>query len=115
MDMPSDNLPAKPRFRRRHSKAFKCEILTACAQPGISVAAVARQFQLNANLIHKWRKDAALQTSAPPEPAAFLPMLHSGGLPNVQVTVSFTLGELQVQWPIEHINQALPWLRALRQ
>lgn len=40
--------------RRRHSGAFKTEVLDACAEPGASIAAVALAFKLNDNLVHQW-------------------------------------------------------------
>jgi transposase len=42
--------------RRRHSAQFKAEVLTACAQPGASLAGVALRFGLNANLVRQWRR-----------------------------------------------------------
>lgn len=42
--------------RRRHSKEFKQQVIAACAQPGASVAAGARSFELNDNLVHQWRR-----------------------------------------------------------
>ena len=42
--------------RRRHSAAFKAQVLAACAEPGASVAAVALSFGLNDNLVHQWRR-----------------------------------------------------------
>lgn len=45
-----------PKQRRRHSAAFKAEVLAACAEPGASVAAVALAFKLNDNLVHQWRR-----------------------------------------------------------
>ena len=41
-----------PKQRRRHSAAFKTEVLAACAEPGASVAAVALAFKLNDTLEH---------------------------------------------------------------
>jgi len=49
--------PRRP--RRRHSVKFKAELLAACAQPGASVASVAQAHGVNANLVHRWRRDAA--------------------------------------------------------
>src|SRR4249919_465676 len=43
--------------RRRHSAELKDKVLAACAEPGASVAAVAQAHGLNANLVHKWRRD----------------------------------------------------------
>jgi transposase len=45
-----------PKQRRRHSAAFKAQVLAACAEPGASVAAVALAFKLNDNLVHQWRR-----------------------------------------------------------
>jgi transposase len=45
--------------RRRHSLEFKERVLAACAEPGASVAAVARLFELNDNLVHRKRLAAA--------------------------------------------------------
>jgi len=42
--------------RRRHSAELKAKVLAACAEPGASVAAVAHAHDLNANLVHKWRR-----------------------------------------------------------
>ncbi|MDM0025914.1 transposase [Variovorax saccharolyticus] len=54
--------------RRRHSAAFKAQVLAACSAPGASVAAVALSFGLNDNLVHQWRRgrgaDAVLATKA---------------------------------------------------
>ncbi|NKI18637.1 transposase [Spongiibacter sp. KMU-166] len=49
--------PVKQR-RRRHSSELKEQVLAACRLPGASVAAVPQQFNINANLIHKWRRAA---------------------------------------------------------
>jgi len=42
--------------RRRHGDDLKAKVLAACDEPGASVAAVARAHDLNANLVHKWRR-----------------------------------------------------------
>ena len=42
--------------RRRHGEELKAKVLAACDEPGASVAAVARAHDLNANLVHKWRR-----------------------------------------------------------
>jgi transposase len=42
--------------RRRHSAQLKEQVLTECAKPGASVAAVAMAHGLNANVVHKWRR-----------------------------------------------------------
>ena len=42
--------------RRSYSEAQRQEILEQVAQPGVSVAAVARRHGINDNLIYTWRK-----------------------------------------------------------
>lgn len=42
------------RRRRKHSPAFKLQVLQSCSQPGVSIAAVALSNGLNANLVRRW-------------------------------------------------------------
>lgn len=58
--MPKD--PQTPRYavRRTHrtySPQFKAELVAACQQPGTSIAALALQQGINANLLHRWLKE----------------------------------------------------------
>lgn len=48
---------AKRRTRRRHEAGLKQRVLAECAVAGASVAKVAMAHGLNANLVHKWRRD----------------------------------------------------------
>lgn len=54
--MQESNLPPVITTKRRHSAAFKRKILELTEQPGASVAAVALEHGVNANLVFKWRK-----------------------------------------------------------
>jgi transposase len=117
MDIVSNNtLPelTSIKRRRRHSPAFKAGVLAACTEPGASVAAVARHYQLNANLVHKWRKSAGDDFNQTPEPPGFLALPMSPAVADTDGKVTLTIGELTIQWPISHINQAVPWLKALQ-
>jgi transposase len=40
--------------RRRHSAELRAGVLQACAMPDASVASVALEHGLNANLAHRW-------------------------------------------------------------
>jgi transposase len=53
--------------KRRHSAAFKRKILELTEQPGASVAAVALEHGVNANLVFKWRR-AKLDRKQPHRP-----------------------------------------------
>lgn len=59
---------AKPHTatRRRHLPEFKARVVDECAQPGASVAAVALSHGLNANLVHRWRRQARQADLCPP-------------------------------------------------
>jgi transposase len=41
------------RRRRTHSAEFKAKVVSACRQPGVSIAAVALANGLNANLLRR--------------------------------------------------------------
>jgi len=57
---------SKQPSRRRHGSELKDKVLAACDEPGASVAAVARAHDLNANLVHKWRRGrGAMSLSSP--------------------------------------------------
>ena len=44
----------KRRSRRSYTKEFKARIVAQCGQGDKSIAQVAMEHQINANLIHKW-------------------------------------------------------------
>ncbi|MEN3291567.1 MAG: transposase [Burkholderiales bacterium] len=43
----------QPARRRRHSAEFKQKVIQTCMQPGVSIAAVALHYRLNANLVRR--------------------------------------------------------------
>lgn len=54
--------PETPRYsvRRTHhtyTPQFKAELVAMCQKPGASIAALALQHGLNANLLHRWLKE----------------------------------------------------------
>ena len=114
----NDTLPEPAqvkRQRRRHSPAFKSEVVAACNEPGASIAAVAQRYQVNANLVHKWRKFARDSGGSPTQSPEFVPIPLAMAAPaDPDVRVTLTIGELTIQWPLSHINQAVPWLKALQ-
>ena len=44
------------KHRRRYSAALKAQIVAECDEPGASVAKVAMNHGVNANIVHGWRK-----------------------------------------------------------
>lgn len=74
MDMP---VVRSPRRRREHSAEFKRDLVARSLQPGVSVAAIAMEGGINANLLFGWRRkhlDAMAQAGGaePCQPAAVL-------------------------------------------
>ena len=57
-----------PRRRREHSAEFKRELVARSLEPGVSVAAVAMDGGINANLLFGWRR-RHLESLARAEPA----------------------------------------------
>lgn len=100
--------PRKTR-RRRHTPEFKAKIVTLSKEPGTSIALLAQQYQLNANLIHKWRRETKTGT----ESQNFLPLPVAAPSASAQ-TVRIEFGALTIHWPLSHIDNALPWLKALQ-
>ena len=47
---------AQRRTHRTYTPQFKAELVATCRQPGASVAAVALQHGMNANVLHRWLK-----------------------------------------------------------
>jgi transposase len=88
--------------RRRHTSRFKAQVLSEVEEPGTSVAAVARRHNLNANLIHKWRKAAAsCKHLATPAFVALptLPASHEPARNEVRVEVPINQGTATLYWP----------------
>ena len=66
-----------PRRRREHSAEFKRELVERSLEPGVSVAAIAMDSGINANLLFGWRRrhlESLAQAEAAParSPAAVL-------------------------------------------
>ena len=74
MDTP--DWASKPVTRRKHSAAFKDKLLRLCVQPGASVAAIALEHGVNANLVFKWRRNRQRSGvgAAAVRPAVLLPV-----------------------------------------
>ena len=60
--------------RRRHSEELKQELVERSLEPGASVAAIAQEHGINANLLFNWRR-LRLRAEAPAVEAAAAPTL----------------------------------------
>jgi transposase len=116
-----DRVPAR---RRRHSAELKARILDACAETGASVARIALENGLNANVVHKWRRHAAgNQRSAKDQkhlvPAAeFVPLAvlpAAAAMPTGDIRISIRRGgtTVDIEWPVSGAESCAQWLREL--
>lgn len=113
-----DKIPAT---RRRHSAELKARVLAACAEPGASVARIALENGLNANLVHKWRWRAAgnqrlAKNVVPASEFVPLPVLPSSvAMPVGEIRISIRRGgtTLEIQWPVSGAESCAQWLREL--
>ncbi len=74
-------IPRRPRGKyRQHSLEFKRALVELALQPGASVARIAREHNLNTNLLFSWRKlyRAGCLGSASVQAAALLPVVIGG-------------------------------------
>ncbi|MBN8508800.1 MAG: transposase [Burkholderiales bacterium] len=118
-------MPSKP-VRRRHGAEFKAKVLAACDEPGASVAAVALAHDLNANLVHKWRRARAAAAvpalrlrsstpefvalalpSVPPNPAKPTPATTA----HIRVAIDRGGSRVDVSWPVAAAAECAAWLR----
>jgi transposase len=55
--MASDASTTQARKRRFYSPELKLQIVEACAQSGASIAGLALQHGINANIVHRWLRE----------------------------------------------------------
>jgi len=104
--------------RRRHSAELRSRVLSECARAGASVARVALAHGLNANLVHKWRRqaDPGVVAVAPVREAdAFIPLtLAPSPTPMAgDLRIELRRGPIAVKvtWPIAAVSDCAAWLR----
>ena len=117
--------PHRPR-RRCYSREFKAQIVAACKQPGISVAAIARMHDMNDNMVHRWLREAEqsgadLGPTVPPSvnlpimpTPAFIPVLPSTSSQDcVHLELMRNDLTLRIDWPVSQAHSFLQTLLAL--
>lgn len=109
--------------RRRHDAELKTRVLAACDEPGASVAAIARAHDLNANLVHKWRRGlvSAAQPLASSNAgdgagefiALALPSREPvpAALADIRIELRRGATSVAVSWPLAAADQCAAWLR----
>jgi transposase len=120
-----ENREVKPVRRRRHSAAFKAEAVRACMHPGVSIAAVALHYRLNANLLRRWVADhEPQQTDAdiparktmPIQPSEFVPLQlnlpdTAASTPDIVIEIRRGAAMVTVRWPASAAAECATWLQ----
>jgi transposase len=100
--------------RRRHSKEIKEQVLAECARPGASVAGVALAHGINANVVHKWRRQAtgAIESAPPPR---FVPLAlpAPATTPDIRIELQHGATRMAVTWPAAAAAECAAWMREL--
>lgn len=104
--------------RRSYSKSFKARVIQECAQPGASIASVALNHSLNANLVHKWirvqtQKSTALQPAFIPLPMQLAGAESQAASSNICVEIQHPRGAIKVNWPTDSAAACAAFLRDL--
>ena len=119
--MEEDVICQRPVRRRRYSAEFKAQAITACMHPGVSIAAVALHYRLNANLLRRWvadqeERDMAAQArqAITVSPAEFVPLqLPAPAAPVQDIIIEVRRGAAQVtvRWPSSAASHCATWLQ----
>lgn len=121
------------RTHRTYTPEFKAELVAACQQPGVSIAALASSHAMNANVLHRWIKEhehsgrhqllgsdptgATLSTSpiAAFIPLKLSPVIHEPKVPELpepkEFKVELRKGPLSmtVTWPLSAVDDFTQW------
>jgi transposase-like protein len=107
-------LPPPIKRRRKHSPSFKKMVVAEANKPGNSIAGVAQRFNVNNNLVHKWRRQ--FQTEGNGDfvrvAAAINPRLDSD-VQTVRVELTSAADVLVLHWPIDQPQELACWIKAL--
>jgi len=115
----STSRPDKPKAkRRRYTLEFRLSVLKECEAPGSSIAEVARKHQLNANLVHKWRRDHQRSPTPQRDDFVALPVLATPAVlasagTSIKVELLSPAGPIVLHWPLSEASQLARWLRQL--
>ena len=116
--------------RRRHSNEFKASVIAQCMRPGVSIARIALEHGLNANLLRRWVADAergagsggalavgaALLQGVAPVGHQFVSVpIETGSPAMAPIELELHRGPLRVKvkWPAGAATECGTWLREL--
>lgn len=113
------------------AQEFKAQLVATCQQPGTSIAALATQHAMNANVLHRWLKEhqrsGCHQLTEPakrsvarvaPQSPAFIPLTLPPATPapgEQEVKIELRKGTLSmlVTWPVSAASDLASWTAAI--
>ena len=133
-----DSTPTLKKPRRTFTAEFKHQLIQQCQQPDTSVAKVAMQHQINANLLHKWIRQSrsmvpSLTISSIPQ-TDFLPVIlhptpvkqeappppvpEKKATAHIRIPLHDEQGSvrdqmIEIEWPVESATELLLLLQGL--
>lgn len=114
-----------------HSDDFKADAVAACAQPGMSMAAVAMSHGINANLLRRWvheaemkprgdvvRADVVVGAAAREPKTVFVPVslptpTPAAQAPDIRIELRRGPTTVTVTWPAGAASDCAVWMREL--
>ncbi|WP_269621504.1 transposase [Zhongshania sp. BJYM1] len=109
--------PARPP-RRKHSLQFKEQVVATSYAPNTSVASVAQQFKINANLVHKWRRQFETKAAGCDDFIKVAPRIPAKAMnascpdATLKVELRNTLGPVTIHWPMADLADLASWLKS---
>lgn len=121
------------RTHRRHGAEFKAQVIRACRQPGVSIAAVALANGLNANMLRRWVVEAervgamavscqgavgvnaaAVASGLPGFVAVQMPSPPAAPTePDIHIELKRGPTTIVMRWPASQAGACATWLREL--
>ena len=110
----SPNKRIAMRQRNSYPKPFKVQVVQECLQPGASVASVAMNHGINANVVRKWLplyRDRQLADMPAFLPVKLEPRLQ--GEKSVSLELPCADGMLTVKWPVSDPDGCARFVRGV--
>ena len=104
--------------RRFYSPELKLQVVDTCTQPGASIAGVAMQHGINANIVHRWLREQSQGTPIN-RPQTFVPVTLSAATEpattqptgDIRIEVKRANATIVVHWPLAGGAACAQWLR----
>ena len=104
--------------RRFYSPELKLQVVGQCSQSGASIAGVALQHGINANIVHRWLREHS-QGTLVNRPPTFVPVNLSAATgpaaaqptADIRVEIKRANASIVVHWPLAGSAACAQWMR----